>query len=154
MINKDRIVPVMKTDLLSLYATMLALAGQSFTILEGDGSGNFTFDGEGGGGERGMKVKASSDAVFLANEPVKSVDLSTASGDFTLFFVAAYDYEGFGEGEGDGDEPAPMPFRGVLSPVEADCSTLYVATMNSGDFSVMPVANGLSSDGGDEVPVG
>lgn len=77
MINKDRIVPITKTDLLTLYATILALGGTTATILKADDvEGNFTLPTEAG--------------TYIAAEPVKKF-AGTAAG--TVYFVPAYGCE-------------------------------------------------------------
>jgi len=79
MINKDRIVPVTKTDLLTLYATILALGGKTFTVLKADDAeGHFTFPTQG--------------LTYIAAEPVKSFT-GDNDGVGTLYFVPAYGCE-------------------------------------------------------------
>lgn len=77
MINKDRIVPVTKTDLLTLYATILALGGKTFTVLKADDAeGHFTFPTQGG--------------TYIAAEPVKSFTGEPAG---EIYFVPTYGCE-------------------------------------------------------------
>lgn len=100
MINKDRVVPVKATDLISLYGTIIAIgktiAGDdpSFDVLDAlDTEGNFDVSG------------ASGEA--LASQPVKTVKIDEET-DLTLYFVADYAYAGFiGATAVTGDEVGP-----------------------------------------------
>ena len=82
MINYDRIVPVQKIDLLSLYGTVLTIASVSYGILASDIEGDFEATGT---GDIGTK---------LCNQPVKSLDLKSGVTAATVYFVAGYDFEG------------------------------------------------------------
>lgn len=83
MINTQRIVPVQKSDLLTLYATMLSISGGSaIDILEADNAiGAFTISDDNASG--------------LCNQPVKSVNFASGVSAATLFFVADPGYTGF-----------------------------------------------------------
>ena len=77
MVNKDRIVPITKTDYLSLIATVLTLSGETFDLLPADDvEGNFTI---------------STDGTYLLNEPAKSINFED---DGTALFVPAFGFEG------------------------------------------------------------
>ena len=125
MINSNRIVPVLKTDLISLYSVILkqasgnsGLAKLSADTIEGD-----------------FSVKTNS-AVLLADQPVKSLDFDATASSVsagTVYFVAAYDYEGFTI-DGVAEEPADGSVE-----VEADDSTLYKAVLASGDITITKV---------------
>ena len=83
MINKDRIVPVTKTDLLSLVGMMLTIKETSYTVLASkDVEGTFEVTGSGAAGNK------------LADQPVKSLDFKSGVTSGTVYFVAADDYEG------------------------------------------------------------
>lgn len=87
MINANRIVPVEKTDLISLYSVILKQDSNNSGLakLAAD-----TVDGQ-------FQVKTNS-AVLIADQPVKSVDFDTTASSVTagtVYFVAAYDYVGF-----------------------------------------------------------
>ena len=83
MINKDRIVPVTKTDLLSLVGMMLTIKETSYTVLASkDVEGNFEVTGSGAAGNK------------LADQPVKTIDFKSGVTSGTVYFVAADDYEG------------------------------------------------------------
>ena len=79
MINKDRIVPVTKSDLLSLYGTMLVLSGKNVTVADAK-TVNGAFELE----ETGE---------FILSQPAKRVDMN---GDIqaTFYFIPDYDFEG------------------------------------------------------------
>lgn len=130
MINNNRIVPVTKIDLLSLYATMLKIAGNDFTVLEaGNVDGDFAIIG------------ASENALF-ANQPVKSVECGAATADFSMYFVAAYDFKGFSYNgtviETTGDTVVP------------DAATLYMAASSSGSITITNVMTGEAIAPADE----
>ena len=81
MINNDRIVPVQATDLLTLYGTMLGISNIDYSVLNsGDILGNFTISED--------------DAVWLANQPVHSMNFGADVASATVFFIAGYDYSG------------------------------------------------------------
>ena len=83
MINNDRVVPVMATDLLTLYGVILKQDSNnsSLEVLTSKGVGEF-------------EVAAAS-KVYLANEPVKTLNFGEDATSGTVFFVADYDYVGF-----------------------------------------------------------
>lgn len=115
MINKDRIVPVVKTDLLTLYGTVLKIANVSYSVLDSaDIEGNFT---------------AANTGTYIANQPVKSLNFTAASG--TVYFVAANDYEGF--------KVSGTAAETELVPV-GDCATLYKAVLDTGVVTVTAVS--------------
>lgn len=118
MINNDRIVPVMATDLITLYGVILkqASANGSLAKLASDGIGEF-------------QVKSGS-APLLASEPVKTIDIdATASSvsSATIYFVPAYDYVGFSI---DGTAVTPT------GSVSADGCTLYKAVLATGAITI------------------
>lgn len=123
MINKDRIVPIVKTDLLSVYGTMITLSGVSYDILKSsDIPGNFSVTSSGG---------------FLCDQPVKSLDISADVTNCVVYFVADYDFGGltvagaaptFDEGGYTNDTIIP------------DCATLYAAYPNANPGTVLVVA--------------
>lgn len=86
MINKDRIIPITETDLLSVFGTMLiaaaaAASGTAPELLEADNPGQFT-------------VTAAA-KTLLANEPVETLDFAATATSGTVYFVPAYNYTGF-----------------------------------------------------------
>lgn len=119
MINTDRIVPVTKTDLLSLYGVILAPANASLEKLAADDVlGDFS-------------VNAAS-KVYLANEPVKSVTFGSAITAGTVFFVAANDYTGFKKTGATLTVTAPD--EGILTD-----GTLYKAVLSTNALTITKV---------------
>lgn len=119
MINKDRIVAVMATDLITLYGTILKAASVSVSKLAADAIGEF-------------QVKTNS-ATYLAAEPVKKIDFDATASSVsagTVYFVPAFDYEGFTI---DGVKVTPT------GDVDADGSTLYCATLATGAITIAKV---------------
>lgn len=119
MINTERIVPIQKTDLLSLVGTILGLIGTDYEVLE-------TTDIEGD-----FSVTATGDAGnLLANQPVRTLDFAEGATAGTVYFVAAYDFSGFtlaGVAEA---------YTGTVNP---DGVTLYKAVLSSGDITVTAI---------------
>ena len=117
MINNDRIVPVMATDLLTLYGNVFKIAGTTISALEADSVGVFT-------------VTTAASGNQLANEPLKSLDFATGVSAATVYFIPALDYEGMTiEGA------AVTPTGDVV----ADGSTLYVAELATGAVTISKV---------------
>lgn len=120
MINKDRIVPVNSTDLLSLISTMLSIANVSYTVAEAsDAEGDFTL------------AATLNSGTALCSEPVKHVNLASGISAITVYFIAAYDYEGFAINGTETDTAG--------ADVEADGRTLYKAVLSSGTITVSKV---------------
>lgn len=115
MINSDRIVPVTRTDLLSLYGTMMKLAGTTVAKVSADAPGVFAL--------------TSGSGNMLANEPVKSLDFGASVTAAVVYFVAAADYEGFSI-----SGTAVTPESGSAD-VVAD-GTLYTATLATGKVTI------------------
>lgn len=119
MINKNRIVPIMKIDLLSLIGTVLGISNVSYTALQPkDVDGNFDLTGSGAAGN------------FLASQPVKSLDFKTGVTGATVYFCAAYDFEGF--------KVAGSAVTTATVPVADGCS-IYKAVLASGAVTVTAV---------------
>lgn len=115
MINANRIVPVMATDLLSLYSTILAAANVTLTKLVADGIGTF-------------EVKSAATAL-IADEPVKSLNIDDAVSSATIYFIADYDFDAF-------------YLDGVKASVDgvvADGRTLQKAVLSTGVITVTKV---------------
>ena len=122
MVNNDRIVPIQKIDLLSMYGTILKLASVSATVLAAtDINGDFSVTGTGAAG------------TFLANQPVKTLDFATGVTSGTVYFVAGYDFEG-------------ITVAGVAADVDdikPDAVTLYTAVLADGSVTVSAVTPSL-----------
>ena len=129
MINNDRIVPIQKTDLLSMIGTVLNLAatamslgGANFDVLKAsDVEGDFSVTGSGNVG------------LMLANQPVKTCDFADGVSSGVVLFVPAYDYEGFTVAG------AAATYAEGSETVNPDGVTLYKAVLASGDVTVTAV---------------
>ena len=124
MINTNRIVPIVKTDLLSAYGTMLALANVSYGVLKSsDILGDFSVSGSGAAGN------------FLCDQPVKSLDIPAAVTGCTVYFVADYDFGGLTIAGA-----APTFDEGYTNDtILPDCATLFKAVLSSGTVTVTAV---------------
>ncbi len=123
MINTDRIVPVQKVDLISLYGLILLQNGSNSGLTKlaaTDVDGDF-------------KITDGS-AALIANQPVKSVDIDATASSVTaatLFFVADYNYTGFSI-DGVAVETAGVD-------VVNDACTLYKAVLATGTVTISKV---------------
>lgn len=116
----DRIVPITKTDLLSMIGIILKLAGTSFTAKSAkDVEGDFDITGSGDAGN------------ILCDQPVKSLDFKSGVTAGVVYFVAAKDYEGF-KVAGTAVETAGVD-------VVNDVATLYTATLSSGNVTIAKI---------------
>ena len=119
MINANRIVPVEKTDLITLYGLILKQDSNNSSLAKVDAA---TVDGQ-------FAITAAA-TPLLASEPVKSVDFASGVSTATLYFVAAYDYEGFTI---NGAAVTPT------GAVDADGCTLYKASLASSAVTITKV---------------
>ena len=119
MINNERIVPITAVDLLTMYGLVLAVGLDSApTALDAaDTAGDFTQD--------------TNNATVICTEPVKSFNFGKNATAGTVYFVAAYDYEGFSI---DGTATATAG-----ATVTADGRTLYSATLSSDTITIAKV---------------
>lgn len=115
MINKDRIVPVTATDLITLYGLILKVGSVNVTALNAkSAAGDFELEEAG---------------TVLCSEPVKSFDIASGVSTASVYFVPAYDFAGFS-------------INGVDSEVEgidADGRTLYLASLSGGTITAAKV---------------
>lgn len=122
MINNDRIVPVQKIDFLSLIGTVLGLHGTTYAVIAAtDIEGDFEVTGSGDAGNK------------LANQPVKTLDFKSGVTAGTVYFVAAYDYEGIKVAG-----TAATIADGSVT-VKPDGITLYKAVLSSGEVTISAV---------------
>lgn len=121
MINKDRIVPVTKTDLLTLYGVILKQDSNNSSLAKlesSDVEGDFAITSAG---------------TYIADQPVKSVLFGSSVTSGTLFFVAAYDYEGFDK------TGATLTVTEPTGGVVVDGETLYKATISTNALTITQV---------------
>lgn len=121
MINSNRVVPVMATDLLTLYGTMMKLAGTSVTAVSAVNPGQFEL--------------TSGSGNLLANEPVTTLDFGTSVTSAVVYFVPSYDFEGFTI---NGAAATPTMSPSSLT-INQDGATLYSATLSSGTITIAQV---------------
>lgn len=118
MVNNDRIVPVQKIDYLSLIGTVMMLIDEGLsnpTILPAsDTVGNFTV--------------ATSDSVYLANQPVKTLNVVSGVTSGRVLFVAGYDFVGFTYG---GNTVTPTG-----DAIKPDGVSLYMATLGNNTVEI------------------
>lgn len=117
MINEKRIVPVTKVDLLTLYGNIMKLAGTTVGDVQAS--------------EPGVFVVSSGSGNKIAAEPVKSFDFASGVSSMTVYFVPAFDYEGF--------KVQGTAVTTLGATVAADGATLYTATLSSGDVTIAKV---------------
>ena len=123
MINKDRIVPVQKIDLLTLIGTILGLHGTSYAVLAASTvEGAFSVTGTGDVGNK------------LANQPVQSLDFASGVTAGVVYFVAAYDYAGITVAG------AAATIADGSATVKPDGVTLYKAALASGEVTVTAIS--------------
>lgn len=114
MINNDRIVPVTKTDLLTLIGTTMLLAGTSVDKLAPtDVEGTFAM--------------ASGSGNKLCSQPLKSLNFGSGVTSAVIYFIPALDYEGFTK------TGATLT---VTGDVVADGATLYTATLSTNALTI------------------
>lgn len=118
MINSNRVVSVTRTDLLSLYATMLVADGVS-SIAKVSAA------------DPGVFVVSTGSGNKIADEPVKSFDFASGVSSMTLYFVPAFDFEGF--------KVAGVAVTTSGADVDADSATLYTATLSGGAVTIAKI---------------
>ncbi len=118
MINTDRIVPVMATDLLTLLSEVFAIASVSVTPLQAKAIAEF-------------EVTTSESGAQLCAEPLKTLNFASGVTSATVYFIPALDYEGFTV------NGAAATMAGAE--VVADGSSLYSATLATGTVTIAKV---------------
>lgn len=117
MINTDRIVPIQKIDLISMYGLILKQSSATLAkVSASDVEGDFEI--------------TSASTPLIADQPVKSVDFASGVSTATLYFVPAFDYEGFTI---NGASVTPT------GDVNADGYTLYKAALASNAVTITKV---------------
>ena len=118
MINNDRIVPVTKTDLLTLYGNILTIAGETVTAVDANGADGVFNIAEGSGD-------------LIASEPVNSCNFGEDVTAAVLYFIPGYGYTGFSV------NGAAVTTTGA--DVDPDGVTLYTATLSGGAVAIAKV---------------
>ena len=118
MINKDRIVPVMATDLISLYAVILKQDSNNAPLAKATAKS----------AEGDFEITSAATPLLL-NEPAKSIDLAAEVTSATLYFVPAYNFEGI----------SLAGVKAEIADVDADGATLYSATLADSAVTVAKV---------------
>ena len=118
MINNDRIVPVTKIDLITLYGNIMVLAGTSVSKCDAiNAEGDFVL--ETGSGN------------LIASEPVKSFDFGADVSAAVVYFIPTYDYVGFSI------DGTAVEVEGVdVNPNGVD---LYTATLSDSTVTIAKV---------------
>lgn len=128
MINKDRIVPIQKMDLLTMVGTVLGLIGTTYSVLASSTvDGAFSVTGTGAAGNK------------LANQPVKTLDFASGVTGGTVYFVPDYEYAGITVAG------AAATFAEGSATVIPDGATLYKAVLDSGTVTVTAVSPVISA---------
>ena len=119
MINKDRVVPVTATDLVTLYALILSAAGTTVSAVEAKNP-----EGE-------FEIEENPANALIAAEPVKNFDFAGTTDAAVVYFVPTYDYEGF--------KIAGAAVETAGEEVVADHANLYTATLATGTVTIAKV---------------
>lgn len=115
MINTNRIVPVQKTDLITLYSVILGAAGTTLTKAEpADVEGNVAI------------ATGSSSTHHVVSAPAKSISFAgTVTADNVYFVASVNGFDGFKVGD---TEITPTGAE-----IVADGVTLYKAVLSGGN---------------------
>ena len=121
MINDARIVPITAVDLISMYGFVLAAAaaaasGTAPEKLAATDVATFEVD--------------TNSKTYIASEPVKSLNFGSSITAGTIYFVPAYDFEGFTK------TGATLTVTGDVDP---DSRTLYAATLSTNALTIAKV---------------
>lgn len=115
MINPDRVVPITRTDLISLYALIVG-SNDTLTVVDAvDADGNFEVS------------EVPDEGSLFASEPVSTLDLPSGEYSVGVYFVPAYDYAGFTK---DGEAV------NTTGDVEANGVSLYLASYADGAVEI------------------
>lgn len=121
MINDARIVPITSIDLISMYGFALTVAaaaasGTAPEKLAATAISEFAVD--------------TASKTYIAAEPLKKLTFGSSITSGTVYFVPAYDYEGFAK------TGATLT---VTGDVDADSRTLYSATLSTNALTISKV---------------
>lgn len=121
MINTNRIVPVTKIDLLTLYSMILLQDSNNSSLAKlaaSDTQGNYSVSATG---------------VKLCDQPVKSVNFGSGITSATIYFVAGFDYEGFTKTSN------TLSITSPSGGVQKDGHTLYKAVLSTNALTITQV---------------
>ena len=122
MINNNRIVPIEKVDLISMYGLILLQDSDNSSLEKLAAS---TVDGD-------FAVSTAS-KVYLADQPLKSLVFGASITANTTYFVADYAYEGFSKTGA--TLTVTKPDEGIM----ADGHTLYKAVLSTNALTITKV---------------
>lgn len=115
MINKDKVVPVQRTDLLTLYGTILGINGIEYEILAAeDGEATVSVD----------------EKIYVANQPVKHLEIADGVAETTVWMVADFDFAGVSVDGTPAEIPALKNDAATLYKVDCDHSTVTVTAIS------------------------
>ena len=117
MINSNRVVCVTRTNLITLYATILQIkGGLSLAKISATNPGEF--------------VLSTGSGNKIADEPIKSLEFGSVTS-MVVYFVPAFDFDGFYVGG----------TKKVLAgdDVVADSAQLYTATLADGTVTIAKI---------------
>lgn len=121
MINTNRIVPVTKIDLITLYGLILFQNGDNSSMTKlaaSDVEGDYAI---------------SSTGVKLCDQPLKTAVFGSSITSGTIYFVPAFDYAGFTK------TGATLTVTNPEGGVVADGHTLYKAVLSTNALTITQV---------------
>lgn len=122
MVNNDRIVPITKIDYLSMIGTVLVIAGVSAaTLAATDIDGDFSVTEAG---------------TFLADQPVKSLEIAEGVTSGTVYFTAGYDFDDITVA---GTTATIADGSVSLDGIKKDTVTLYKVVLADGEITITAV---------------
>ena len=121
MINDNRIVPITSIDLISMYGLILNAAAAAAS---GTGPEKLAAS------EIATFAVSTNSKTYIANEPVRKLNFGSSITASTVYFVPAFDYEGFTK------TSATLTVSGD---VVADGRTLYKATLSTNTLTIAKV---------------
>lgn len=119
MINTNRIVPVTKIDLITLYGLILLQNSSNSALTKltaSDTEGDYAVTSGGG--------------LYLADQPLQSLNFGSSVTSGTIYFVAGYDYTGFTK------TGATLTVTNPTGGVVADGHTLYKAVLSTNALTI------------------
>lgn len=119
MINKDRIVPITATDLLTLIYTEQAINNSKFALATTNKVGCFD-----------IQSNPADASAYLCAEPVKEMNISSAL-TTPITFIPDYDFKGITV---DGNSATLRPDSDSII---ADGVSLYMVVYDSGDSALL-----------------